>query len=110
MDMKMIAQILFDEMQNKKYTYDYLHEKTEIPKSSLQRYFTGESDFPLDRFVMVCETLDLDPCKVIGWEKKENTSDSKSAKIIKRLSEVPDSDRDRALEILDILLKNPRTQ
>lgn len=102
--MKLIAMILFNEMQNKKITYDELSAMTRIPKSSLQRYLTGERDFPIDRYEAICGALGLDPAAVLGWTKDDKRKDGLDGEIANLLSELPETERAFALDVLKRLL------
>lgn len=58
MNTQLIALYLLTQMRNQEKTYDELSDKTGIPKSSLQRYLTGEREIPIDRFKMICDALE----------------------------------------------------
>lgn len=68
MDMQKIAHTLAETFVNSRMTFDDLSMKTDIPKSALHRYMTGETEkIPLDRFEAICNALNLDAASVLGW-------------------------------------------
>lgn len=100
MDMKIISLYLFSEMQNQDVTYDSLSEKTGIPKSSLQRYLTGERELPMDRFKAICDALGLNAVHVAGWEKPDDEENELNKQIIQILSEIDPAEKALAIEVL----------
>lgn len=73
MDMKAIASKLADRLVNSRMTFEDLALKTDIPKSALHRYLTGETEkIPLDRFQQICAALDLDAAELLGWRHTED--------------------------------------
>ena len=71
MDLKLVALTLLTEMQNQKLSYDDLRKKTGIPKASLQRYLTGDVDFPLKKYELVCRALSVNPAELLGWDNHD---------------------------------------
>jgi len=50
------------------YSYADLEKLTGIPRSTLQRCFTGDTEkFPLDIIMPVCNALHLDAVELMGW-------------------------------------------
>ena len=98
-DMNIIRLILFGEMQKQSVTYDQLSERTGIPKSSLQRYMSGERDFPLDRFETVCAALGRKPSQVLGWEPKEDPKTEAVKEFLDLLPRCTPSDQQYILDL-----------
>lgn len=69
MDYKKIAQKLRDGFDSSGYSYGDLAKMTNIPKSALQRYITGDTGkIPMDRLQIICEKLGMDAKEVLGWD------------------------------------------
>ena len=53
------------------YSYPELERMTGIPKSTLQRYFTGETEkIPLSSLEKIAKAFDVDPAYLMGWKTK----------------------------------------
>ena len=100
MNTKMIALLLIAEMQSKHITYDELRDITSIPKSSLQRYMTGEREIPLDRFKPICDALGLNACEVLGWGSESSTADETDKQVMTVISRMSPHTKALALEVL----------
>lgn len=100
MDMQLISLYLLTQMRNHDITYDDLSAKTGVPKSSLQRYLTGEREIPLDRFKTICDALELDACVVLGWKEPAKREDDYSKEIAKIISSMSPQTQALALEVL----------
>lgn len=100
MNTKLIALRLLTTMQGQDSTYDELAEKTGIPKSSLQRYLTGEREIPLDRFKTICDNLGLDACEVLGWKTAEKNVDDDQKQLADIISEMTPETRNLAIAVL----------
>lgn len=72
--MKEIASIFLEAMRSKNWSYADLAKVTGIAKSSLQRYFTGETGkIPIDSIEPICRALGLDPAETLGWTRSQDT-------------------------------------
>lgn len=61
-------------IQKSGMSYSELSVKTGIPKSSLQRYATGENtNIPLNRIEDIAFATGVDAKWLLGWEKKSST-------------------------------------
>lgn len=64
-----IAIRILETMQREKISYGELSSSTEIPKSALQRYATGETEkIPIDRLEKIAKALHVDSKWLLGWE------------------------------------------
>lgn len=100
MNTQLIALYLLTQMRNQEKTYDELSDKTGIPKSSLQRYLTGEREIPIDRFKMICDALELDACVVLGWKEPTKQEDDSAKEIAQIISSMSPQTRVLAVEVL----------
>lgn len=61
-------------------SYGELSRVTDIPKSALQRYATGETEkVPLDRIEKIALATGKTAEHLLGWEKEKKIADSMSA-------------------------------
>lgn len=75
--MKNIAEAFLAEMKHLDISYDELTRRTGIPKSSLHRYFTGETGkFPVNLVLPISSALGLDPVKALGWSRLSDARNS----------------------------------
>lgn len=59
-------------IQKKGISYGELANMTQIPKSALQRYSTGETEkIPLDRLEKIAQALGTTPSYLMGWTEVE---------------------------------------
>lgn len=62
-------------MQEQNISYGELAGETQIPKSALQRYATGETEkVPLDRLEKIAEALHVQTAWLLGWEIESPTA------------------------------------
>lgn len=67
-----IARRILSEYTRSGYSYPELEKMTGIPKSTLQRYFTGETEkIPLSSLEKIAKAFDVDPAYLMGWTQKE---------------------------------------
>lgn len=68
-----IAKRILAEYIKSGYSYPELEKLTGIPKSTLQRYFTGETEkIPLSSLEKIAKAFDVDPAYLMGWKQKES--------------------------------------
>ena len=68
--MKSISIRILDKIKEHQYSYYELSKMTNIPKSALQRYATGETEkIPLDRLMAIAKALNVSPAYLMGWEE-----------------------------------------
>ena len=66
--MNIQAERILELIQSQNISYGELSRLTNIPKSALQRYATGETTkIPLDRIVSISNALDVSPAYILGW-------------------------------------------
>lgn len=67
--MSEISERLYKCIIDSKYSYGELAKLTEIPKSAIQRYATGETEkIPLDRLEKLASALSVSTSYLMGWE------------------------------------------
>lgn len=72
--MKDITSVFLEAMRRNNWSYADLSKMTGISKSSLQRYFTGETGrIPIDCVEPICNALGLDPAETLGWTISQDT-------------------------------------
>lgn len=61
----------------KELSYMDLCKITNIPKSALQRYATGETDkIPVDRIIAIAKALNVTAEYILGWDSKSPVDNS----------------------------------
>ena len=71
-DMDGIIKRIKDRRLELGYSFQDLAEKTNMSKSTLQRYETGAiKNVPLDRLEVLAKALDVTPAYLMGWEENE---------------------------------------
>lgn len=69
--MNEIVDRILAEYTNSGYSYPELERLTGIPKSTLQRYFTGETEkIPLSSIEKIAKAFGVDPAYLMGWKSK----------------------------------------
>lgn len=70
---------------NKEISYGELSERTNIPKSALQRYATGQTEkIPIDRLAKIANAIGTSAAYLMGWE------DSPDAKLPDNIISIPE--------------------
>lgn len=110
MDLKLVSLVLLNEMHNKKMSYDDLKKITGIPKASLQRYLTGEKEFPLKKYALICEALSLDPARLLGWKKDDLETSTLDKEILCILSTFDTSEKMILVQFLKSFSKHTETE
>jgi len=92
--MSEISSRILSLIQQKKISYGELSIITQIPKSALQRYATGETEkIPLDRLEKIALALNTTPAYLMGWskigEEKTLSADSQPDAQNKKCSSIP---------------------
>lgn len=70
---------IFEAIENSGLSYGELSKITDIPKSALQRYATGETEkVPLDRLTKIANATGVSPVHLMGWDSQKRTADQLS--------------------------------
>jgi transcriptional regulator with XRE-family HTH domain len=79
-------------------SYGELSKITNIPKSALQRYATGETEkIPLDRLEKIADALNVSASYLMGWEENESPEIPEDQEMADLLNEFRDNPELRAL-------------
>lgn len=69
-----ISKRLLELIESKNISYGELSKKTNIPKSALQRYATGETEkIPITRIEVIAKALNTTAQFIMGWNDEEPT-------------------------------------
>ncbi len=64
-----ISRRILELLEEKDVSYGELSKMTNIPKSALHRYTTGETEkIPLNRVNLIAKALNVTPAYILGWE------------------------------------------
>ncbi len=70
--MSTVSERLLCAIKDKDASYGELSAATNIPKSAIQRYATGETEkIPIDRLELLAKALGITPAYLLGWEDAE---------------------------------------
>lgn len=70
--MNELSQRINKSISDSKLSYGELSKLTNIPKSALQRYATGETGkVPLDRIETIAKATGVTALYLLGWEEKK---------------------------------------
>lgn len=70
-DVSEMSNKILELIEQQRLSYSELSEITGIPKSSLQKYATGQTEkIPLDRLERLASALGVTSAYLIGWEDK----------------------------------------
>ena len=73
MDRRKIAERLLKAYEESKYSYGDLSKLTGIPRTMIQRYFTGDIErIPIERLEALSRVLGLDINELLGWNQPGN--------------------------------------
>lgn len=115
-----ILAMLREAKERSGYSYSDLANATGVPKSTIQRYFTGAiGKLPLDFIEKICHAMQIDPRTVLGWEYKgENGGDGATnqqngsvpktpqARILAAgIDQMPERERERALNMVRLMFE-----
>lgn len=71
-----ISKRLLELIESKNISYGELSKMTNIPKSALQRYATGETEkIPITRIEVIAKALNTTAQFIMGWNDEEPTND-----------------------------------
>ena len=71
-----ISNRLLNLINDNNISYGELSKATEIPKSALQRYATGETEkIPITRIKLLATALHTTPAYLMGWEDEKRDTD-----------------------------------
>ncbi|KGJ48099.1 transcriptional regulator [Clostridium sp. NCR] len=89
-------------------SYQELATKTNITKSTLQRYETGSiKNMPLDKLELVANALDISPAYLMGWEdinnknvniENKDTISIKERKLLNNFNKLNETGKDEAIK------------
>ena len=86
-----IAGQLLDAYYKSRKSYADLSQETGIPKSMIQRYFTGSIDrIPTDRLEALCRALGLEVTELLGWTT-DHPITTRDGRIIRAISPEQDA-------------------
>lgn len=75
-----IAKKLLEAYEKSRLSYADLSRATGIPKSMIQRYFTGSVErIPVERLEALCGALGLDVEELLGWDNSARKQREKRA-------------------------------
>ena len=66
--MSEVSERLYAEIEKAGISYGELSKMTGIPKSSIQRYATGQTKIPIDCIPLLASALDVSGRYLMGWE------------------------------------------
>lgn len=78
-------------IEDKGLSYGELAEMTNIPKSALQRYATGETEkIPLPRIEIIANALGVSSAYLIGWDSagEQEPNNEKQPSVSEELSDI----------------------
>lgn len=86
-----VSKRLLELISKRGMSYSELAAKTDIPKSALQRYATGETaKIPLDRLEAMARALKTSPSYLLGWDRgAENHSLPRGAIPVRSFEKIP---------------------
>lgn len=100
--MEEIAKRIYDSIRKSGYSYGELSRITNIPKSALQRYATGETPkIPIDRVEKIASATNVSARYLMGWDEEEEeavTPDEQMLLDLFRL--VPEDQKDLVLSMI----------
>lgn len=71
---KLIASRIVEAMEKRHLSYGELASLTDIPKSTLQRYATGDTrKIPLDRIEAIARETNTSTAYLMGWDENEKS-------------------------------------
>ena len=77
--MNAISERILNLLAEKDISYGELSIQTNIPKSALQRYATGQTEkIPIDRLDRIAKALNTTPAYLMGWEESQPREDANS--------------------------------
>lgn len=92
--MNAISERILNLLAEKDISYGELSIQTNIPKSALQRYATGQTEkIPIDRLDRIAKALNTTPAYLMGWEEAKE----KSIPVSKNISPLPPMKRWKVL-------------
>lgn len=76
-EVKAIVQRIRESIEKNSFSYGDLEKITGIPKSSLQRYATGQvKRLSTDTIEKIADACNVSPQYIMGWEKEEQPDDT----------------------------------
>lgn len=93
-------------IENSKLSYGELSKITNIPKSALQRYATGETEkIPIDRIEKIAKATGVSSEYILGWEDEDDYMKGiQDANLLKKYSQLSKANKQAVLTLIDNLL------
>lgn len=102
--MSEISKRLLNLIEENDISYGELSKETNIPKSALQRYATGETEkIPITRIQLLANALHTSAAYIMGWEDEEKPVSSQKQAIIDKIINMDDDMLNRWIQILHVL-------
>lgn len=100
--MENVSSKLLDLFKNSCFSYGELSKATNIPKSALHRYFSGQTpNIPLDRLEVICAAFGVDTAEFLGWSKETEQELSELDKeLLIGLTSLTASEKNRVLDFI----------
>lgn len=102
---------IYNLMVEQNISYGELSKKTDIPKSALQRYATGQTaKIPIDRIEKIAIALNSRAEYIMGWEKKEQPSavrkelSDREMALLELFDQMPEEKQDIAFKMIQAAL------
>ncbi len=103
--MENISNRILNVINDANLSYGELSKLTQIPKSALQRYATGETKIPIDRVEKIAKATNVSAAFLMGWESNEVYAKTKNDMILlKKYSLLSESNKQAVLTLIDNLL------
>lgn len=82
-DMNAIIRRIRKRREDLQYSFQDLADKTNMSKSTLQRYETGAiKNVPLDKLEVLARALEVTPAYLMGWEKEPTNKETDPLMIV----------------------------
>lgn len=106
-----IAERMQDAMREKGLSYGELADLSNIPKSAVFRYVTGETEkIPLDRIERIAAALGVSAAFLMGWEPEEAmkkmTVSASEEKLLNGLRQLTPAQQETLLALLEGAVQN----
>ena len=106
-----IAERMQAVMQEKEMSYGELADLSNIPKSAVFRYVTGETEkIPLDRIQRIAAALGVSAAYLMGWEPEEAmkrmTVSVSEERLLESIRQLSPSQQDTLLALLEGAVQN----
>lgn len=101
--MSEISKRLLNLIEENDISYGELSKETNIPKSALQRYATGETEkIPITRIQLLANALHTSAAYIMGWEDEEKPVSSAKQAYIDKIINMDDDTFNRYTQVLEL--------